>query len=722
MSWLVIVTIAITIRQNYGQNYDYQPSPTYQDRPQPVYVPMDDLATSASSEYAAPRSGYHQLESSSYGGAVGGPDTFQTSFTDTASLENIRPARDSRLEDCYCVPLSQCPANKIVGGTVKDYSSLINPRNTNLNADFTSAARTLLGSEENTSEEHSEEILDSILKTEVFGRARSLESVILAADNKEEERTVKKTLLRQRRDSIAQDEEKDKQVTAKSLAGGKAVEEDPQGRTSEIDNSDLADVVIQDKSLETLTALSGDISEKVGSVGNSVSSGVSKIFSNLIGTSTSTGQLQPTIGVSFGLPQAYPGHAGYPQGTVGSTNPFYTAQQGLQVGPVNLNPLFSLQAGTTDTGDLAVKPLVNLHLTPNGCGILGCDKNYNDYADVSKTVLDAITNPFGIFSEDESTKHGISADYTSPQTSYSSSSSYGVPGTSYNAPSTGYGAPSPSYGTPSHTFGLSSQSYEVPSQSYGAPSQSYGAPSQSYGSPSQSYGAPGQSYGAPSQSYRPPKESYSAPSPPYETILSSYEKQSSNNLQQASYHKKHQLSDTKVDSLYQNYLSDNSNHIKRNAKQHLDTNHDSQVPHHQNLHHELNSQFDPNQPLTHQLESFQNVAQQLTDKRSISLGKQFGPDGFRPPTCGGAGSGFVCCSVSDVAGHGPETVRDTRQPQEDNQVSVGQFSRQGQCGRRNAQGVTGRINNPAQTVNEGDTEFGKQDVIHMLILKLLCPR
>ena len=61
----------------------------------------------------------------------------------------------------------------------------------------------------------------------------------------------------------------------KSLAVGKAVEEDPQGRTSEIDNSDLADVVIQDKSLETLTALSGDISEKVGSVGNSVSSGVS---------------------------------------------------------------------------------------------------------------------------------------------------------------------------------------------------------------------------------------------------------------------------------------------------------------------------------------------------------------------------------------------------------------------------------------------------------------
>ena len=49
-------------------------------------------------------------------------------------------------------------------------------------------------------------------------------------------------------------------------------------------------------------------------------------------------------------------------------------------------------------------------------------------------------------------------------------------------------------------------------------------------------------------------------------------------------------------------------------------------------------------------------------------------------------------------------VRDTRQPHQDHHTAP----RQGQCGRRNAHGVTGRINNPAQTQDEGDTEFGKQ--------------
>ena len=74
--------------------------------------------------------------------------------------------------------------------------------------------------------------------------------------------------------------------------------------------------------------------------------------------------------------------------------------------------------------------------------------------------------------------------------------------------------------------------------------------------------------------------------------------------------------------------------------------------------------------------------------------------------------------LSGVSGHGPDTVRDTRQPQ-DNQVSADQLSRQGQCGKRNAHGVTGRINNPAQTFNEGDTEFGK--TYHFLLLILMLP-
>jgi len=123
-----------------------------------------------------------------------------------------------------------------------------------------------------------------------------------------------------------------------------------------------------------------------------------------------------------------------------------------------------------------------------------------------------------------------------------------------------------------------------------------------------------------------------------------------------------------------------------------------------NLHYNLNSQFDPNIDLAHQ------IAESLTDKRSIADNGSFGPAGYRPPSCGGPASGYVCCSVNDGvqhgdvvqqdAGLGPDVVRDTRQG---NDIAA----TPGQCGRRNAHGVTGRINNPAQAYNEGDTEFGE---------------
>lgn len=60
-----------------------------------------------------------------------------------------------------------------------------------------------------------------------------------------------------------------------------------------------------------------------------------------------------------------------------------------------------------------------------------------------------------------------------------------------------------------------------------------------------------------------------------------------------------------------------------------------------------------------------------------------------------------------------ENIRDVRQQPQQLQANhiVGgeynQFSEYGQCGRRNAHGVTGRINNPANAYNEGDTEFGE---------------
>merc|ERR1712226_864765 len=104
----------------------------------------------------------------------------------------------------------------------------------------------------------------------------------------------------------------------------------------------------------------------------------------------------------------------------------------------------------------------------------------------------------------------------------------------------------------------------------------------------------------------------------------------------------------------------------------------------------------------------------------------FGPNGVRPPTCGGPASGYVCCRNSGGSSSGSfsspaldfnelapaSSIRDVRQqPQQFNGVVSsafgGQFSSYGQCGKRNAHGVTGRINNPAQKYDEGDTEFGE---------------
>ncbi|XP_002012261.4 uncharacterized protein LOC6586651 isoform X3 [Drosophila mojavensis] len=83
-------------------------------------------------------------------------------------------------------------------------------------------------------------------------------------------------------------------------------------------------------------------------------------------------KILPTYGVSFGLP--YPS-AGYPGGYPANVlNDYYPAQNpnfgslgpnGLNLGLVNVNPLVSLQVSKTDYGENVVKPLVNLHVTPN---------------------------------------------------------------------------------------------------------------------------------------------------------------------------------------------------------------------------------------------------------------------------------------------------------------------------------------------------------------------
>lgn len=78
----------------------------------------------------------------------------------------------------------------------------------------------------------------------------------------------------------------------------------------------------------------------------------------------------PTYGVSFGLP--YPSNpAGYPPNILGehypAQNPHFGSigPNGLNLGLININPLVSIQVQKTDYGEKVVKPLINLHVTPN---------------------------------------------------------------------------------------------------------------------------------------------------------------------------------------------------------------------------------------------------------------------------------------------------------------------------------------------------------------------
>ncbi|XP_026316903.1 uncharacterized protein LOC113228002 isoform X3 [Hyposmocoma kahamanoa] len=79
-------------------------------------------------------------------------------------------------------------------------------------------------------------------------------------------------------------------------------------------------------------------------------------------------QVQPTFGVSFGLPQ--PSYSGYPINPF-HANPIYNPYGpalnggGLNLGLISVNPLLAVQVTKNDYGEKVVKPFVNLHVTPN---------------------------------------------------------------------------------------------------------------------------------------------------------------------------------------------------------------------------------------------------------------------------------------------------------------------------------------------------------------------
>lgn len=80
-------------------------------------------------------------------------------------------------------------------------------------------------------------------------------------------------------------------------------------------------------------------------------------------------KVRPTFGVSFGLPYGY--GQPYPLNPFGSVpsavNPFFgsVGPGGLSLGPVSVNPLLSIQVSKDEFGEKIIKPLVNLHVTPN---------------------------------------------------------------------------------------------------------------------------------------------------------------------------------------------------------------------------------------------------------------------------------------------------------------------------------------------------------------------
>lgn len=156
------------------------PRPSYQAPTKASYNPPPRPSYNApSSSYGAPTASYGAPSSSSYLSSkqfVSG-QSFQTGFGGDDFAETQRPTREGRLEECYCVPASQCPPNQVIavftqlvnslgssgvqpqpvtvvtGQTVagsstsslatptvvKDYSALINPRVKNSELNITAA-------------------------------------------------------------------------------------------------------------------------------------------------------------------------------------------------------------------------------------------------------------------------------------------------------------------------------------------------------------------------------------------------------------------------------------------------------------------------------------------------------------------------------------------------------------------------------------------------------
>merc|ERR1711892_1111017 len=214
------------------------PKPSYSATSSEYGAPKPSYkAPQPSSDYGAPKPTYntpsvsHGAPLTSYNGPSSKVDTtssFQTSFSVQPSdlSENTRPVREGRVDECYCVPVGQCPADKILGNSyldyskpkteIKDYSNLINPRVKNSDIGITApAGRTLIETTNTEETDEKEEAAEDSLEKDV-GQERSLVDSIEAdyeyigdepkiSSNAEEDENIE--VSRRRRDSLDKEEE-----------------------------------------------------------------------------------------------------------------------------------------------------------------------------------------------------------------------------------------------------------------------------------------------------------------------------------------------------------------------------------------------------------------------------------------------------------------------------------------------------------------------------------
>ena len=450
---------------------------------------------------------------------------------------------------------------------------------------------------------------------------------------------------------------------------------------------------------------------------------ITKFFGIDLNNTGINSKLQPSVGVSFGLPnQQANQYAGQPQnflGTGSGVNP-YPASGGISVGAVDINPLVSFQATTNDEGEIVNKPLINLHVTPNGCGLFGCEDEF----------APSIPEFFG--GNRRHQNKNIQYEQLTPvhhQQNHHFQNQY-------------------QSNRPSNQQQLHNQQYHSSSQ-YQQNQQNYQYPTQ-YQQNQQNYYEQKNTYQH--HTAKRPGGSRVRFGNDNQDIVVKHEHHHYHHHQHNERHKDNGISFGYTDGPYFRTLNltDEENQVKRNTKfpSGEGDKEGFQFPKSRSLNKrdadELSiapaKDIQPVGTSNHNstLTKFTFKSQSQNDNNYLSIHiydlqrqhHHFGPNGFKPPTCGGPASGYVCCRVaasnngftqfvtspsnthhslhknpSNQVNHVGNLLSGSNRPSREQQSVQQQFSNFGQCGKKNAKGLTGRVAN--NQFREGDTDFGK---------------